>query len=154
MESTMNVQKVGARRGKWGWIILLVMSALFALSGLFYFFELPTMALDNIAEPVGLAVNIFQQGTPSSFDVITLITRNYAIGFCALGLFSLLVALEGYRHGTRWAWLTMWVLVAAIGAMGLNSLLIGGVYGATIGYLGVAAVALIGQLLAGRGLAS
>lgn len=154
METTMNVQTTGAKRGKLGWIILLAMSLLTLFSGLFFMIELPTMALSNIAEPAGLDESIFRQGAPSSFDVITLITRNYAIGFAALGLLALLVGLEGYRHGTRWAWLAMWVLVAAIAAMGINFLLIGGLYGATLGYLGMAALALIGQLLAGLGLAS
>lgn len=151
MEGSMNAHAVGTRSGKWGWIILLAVSTLMFLGGLFFLFELPMMALSNIAEPAGLAESAFQQGTPSSLDVITLIARNYAIGFAALGLLALLVGLEGYRHGTHWAWLAMWVLVAAIAAMGANFLLIGGVYGASVGYLALAVVALAGQLLAARG---
>ena len=39
--------------------------------------------------------------------------RGYGAGYAALGLMALLVALEGYRNGTRWAWMVMWVLVLA-----------------------------------------
>ena len=31
-----------------------------------------------------------------------------------MGLLALLVALEGYRNGSRWAWTTMWVLVTIV----------------------------------------
>ena len=109
--------------------------------------DLPNLALENISERTSLSPSDFQEGNPSAFDVITIITRQYAIGYMALGLMAFLVVLNGYRSGSRWAWITMWVVVAALIAIAANYMLIGGIAGAGIIYLGLAIVALVGQLL-------
>jgi hypothetical protein len=116
--------------------------------------ELPEMALENIAEHTSLEPDGFMVGSPSAFDVITLIARNHGTGYAALGFLSLLVALEGYQNGSRWAWTAMWVLVAAFTAMAVNfTLAAGRVYAPSFGITAIAAVALVGLLLARRGLA-
>jgi hypothetical protein len=99
-------------------------------------------------EPAG-----FMVGEPSAFDVITLVARGYATGYAVLGLLALLVAWEGYRKGTRWAWTASWVLVLAFAALAIDFVLAGGLSGGSVGYLIVAAMAVIGQLLAGTGIA-
>ena len=60
---------------------------------------------------------------------------------------SLLVALEGYRHGSRWAWYASWVLVITLIAIGI--LEIGSPFG--IGLFVMAAITIAGGLLARRG---
>lgn len=139
-----------SRTAKWGWGILLGMSALLTYAGLSWYFGLPQMALENIAEYASLEPGVFMQGKPSAFDIITLIARGYGAGYAALGLFALIIALEGYRHGTRWAWMAMWVLVAAYAALAFT--MSAEPFGLVIFFF--AAVALVGQLLARRGLAS
>jgi hypothetical protein len=67
-----------------------------------------------------------------------------------LGLVVLFVAWEGFRHGSHWAWRTTWVLVAVLAAVGAH-ILGNGEAGVGIYYLGLAAIALLGQVLAGRG---
>lgn len=135
-----------SRTAKIGWVILLALSALLVLAGIFWFIDLPNLAMENIAERTRLPSNEFRQGEVSAFDVITIITRQYATGYAALGLLAFLVALEGYRHGTRWAWIAMWVLVAAVAAIAVNYTLVGGL-AASLSYFAAAAVALVGQLL-------
>ena len=78
-------------------------SVLLMLAGLSWYFNLPQMLLENIAKFGNLETGNLMQGDPSAFDVITLITRGYGAGYTALGLLGLLVALEGYQNGTRWA---------------------------------------------------
>ena len=71
-----------------------------------------------------------------------------------LGLLALLVALEGYRNGTRWAWRMMWVPVAAFAALtGIFRLLTGESYALGFGVLSFAVITLVGLLLARKGLA-
>lgn len=140
------------RAAKWGWGILLVLSALLALAGVNWFMTLPDLALENIAERTSLEPAGFMIGEPSAFDVITGITRGYGAGYAALGLLALLVALEGYRHGTRWAWMAMWVLVAAYTALAaIFTLPARGVNAFGLVILAFAVVAVVGMLLARRG---
>lgn len=138
---------------KLGWGILLVISALhiFYIS---WFFSGPNIMLANIAERTSLDQSEFQQGSPSAFDVITLVARQFAIVNAALGLLALLVSWKGFRHGSRWAWRAMWVLVAALMAVAATFIMAGGVTPTALVFLSLGAVALVGQLLARRGLPS
>jgi hypothetical protein len=138
---------------KVGWGILLGMSAVLILAGLSWLFGLPQMALDNIAEYAGFDAGVFMQGAPSAFDVIAVIARGYGVGYAALGLMSLLVALEGYRNGSRWAWRVIWVLAAAFAALAGTFLLAGESYALSLGILFLAVITLLGLLLARKGLA-
>ena len=87
-----------------------------------------------------------------AFDVIALIARGYGVGYAALGLMSALIALEGYRNGTRWAWMIMWVLVLAYAAIAGIFLLAGETYTLSLGVLGIAVIAMVGLLLARKDL--
>ncbi len=136
---------------RWGWGILLALSALLVLHGATWFFQGPEVALANIAERTSLTAEAFRLGDVSAFAVITLITRNSSVYEVALGLMAFFVAWHGFGHGQRWAWNLTWVLVAALSALALAFVLAGGIGGASAGYLVVAALALAGQLLAGRG---
>ena len=137
---------------KVGWGILLGMSAVLILAGLGWLFALPQMALDNIAEYAGFDPSVFMQGVPSAFDVIAVIARGYGVGYAALGLMALLVALEGYRNGSRWAWRATWVLAAAFTALAGTFLLAGESYALSLGILFLAVLTLLGLLLARKGL--
>lgn len=148
-----NQEHSRTRSAKWGWGILLGMSALLTLAGISWLRGLPKMALDNIAEYAGLEPGVFIQGEPSAFDVIAVIARGYGAGYTALGLIALLVALEGYRNGTRWAWRVMWVLAAAFAALAGIFLLAGESYALSFGVLSLALITLVGLLLTRKGLA-
>jgi hypothetical protein len=97
-------------------------------------------------------VSEFRQAYPTVAAGIAQQARQVAIWFVAFGLLALGVAREGFRHRSRWAWKLTWILVAAPAAVGVN-VLAGGELGFGLGVLGMAAVALVGQLLAGRELA-
>lgn len=113
------------RIAKWGWSILLALSVILALNGItLYFFIADSHLMQT--------VSVMEIG---------------------LGLLALVVALEGFRHGSRWAWNATWVLVALLATVGFH-ILIGGQSGVSLWYLSLAAGALVGQLLAGRGLAN
>jgi hypothetical protein len=140
------------KTAKWGWGILLGMSALLILAGTGWYFSLPEMALESIADRTSLEPDGFMVGKPSAFDIITLIGRGYGAGYVALGLMALLVALEGYRNSSRWAWMTMWVLVLAYAAIAGTFLVSGETYALSFGILSFAVVTLVGLLLARKGL--
>jgi hypothetical protein len=153
MNMTTNQGTNQIRTAKWGWGILLGLSGLLILAGLGWYMSLPEMALENIAEYASLDPADLLQGNPSAFDIIALIARGYGAGFAALGLMALLVGLEGYRRGTRWAWAAMWVLVVGYAAIAGIFLLAGETYVLSLGILSIAGLALIGLLLARSGLA-
>jgi hypothetical protein len=137
------------KTAKWGWGILLGMSVLLILAGIGWYFGLPEMALENIAERTSLEPDGFMVGKPSAFDIITLIARGFGAGYTALGLMALLVALDGYRNSTRWSWMVMWVLLLAFAAIAGIFLLAGETYALSLGVLSLAAITLVGLLLAG-----
>ena len=141
-----------SRAAKWGWGMLIGVSALLMLAGLSWYFSLPQMLLENIVEYGNLETGDLTQGEPSSFDIITLIARGYGAGYVGLGLLGMLVGLEGYRNGTRWAWIAMWVMVSAYIAMA-GIFLLSGDYVPGLGCFVLAVVALVGMLLARNGLA-
>jgi hypothetical protein len=134
-----------------GWGILLVMSALLILAGIGWYFSLPEMALENIAERTILEPGDFMVG--GAFGIITLIARGYGAGYAVLGLMALLVALEGFRRGTRWAWVAMWVLALAYATIAGIFMLAGESYALSFGVLSFAIITLAGLLLAYRGVA-
>jgi len=150
MSSSTFEAKSQSRAARWGWGILLGVSALLILVGLNWYFGLPEMALENIAERTSLEPDGFMVGKPSAFDIITLIARGYGAGYVALGLMALLIALEGYRNGTRWAWRIMWVLVLAYTAIAGIFLLAGETYVLSFGVLAFAVIAVVGLLLSSK----
>jgi hypothetical protein len=110
------------RVARWGWGILVALGAMLALNGVMLYFVIAETAQVQTA-------SVLETG---------------------LGFLVLLVAWEGFRHGSHWAWRTTWVLVAVLAAVGLH-IVINGETGVGFYYLGLAAIALLGQVLAGRG---
>ncbi len=137
-----------SRTSKWGWGILIALSALLALNGVIWFFM--GGSLSTFEQDTGIPLSEFRQAYPTVADGIARQARQVAIWYGAFGLLALGVAREGFRHSSRWAWNATWVLVGAPAAAGVN-VLAGGELGLGLGMLGVAAVALVGQLLARRG---
>jgi hypothetical protein len=107
--------------GRWGWRILVVVSALLLLNG------------------VALYVIIVDTHTERTIGVL----------LAAFAALALAVAFEGLRHGSRWAWHASWVTVASLAAVGLHSLR-GDRMDLPVWYLSLSAIALAGQLMAGR----
>lgn len=130
-----------SRLAKLGWGILLGISTLLALNGVLWFFIGP--------QRVGVSLEEFGQVNPIIARQMATNARQVAIWFLAFGLLALLVTLEGWRHLSRWAWYATWILVALLGAIGV---LYRDGYGGVV--LVLAAIALVGQLLAGKGLSS
>ena len=71
-----------------------------------------------------------------------------------LGLLALIVALAGYCHGSRWAWYAMWTLIGTLASSSVWAFGGGGRLDIGGFYAGLAAVGLLGQLLAWRGSAA
>lgn len=107
-----------SRASRLGWGILLVLTGILGLNG------------------VGLYL-----------FVDTHVERTIGVLLMAFGALALTVALDGFRHGTRWAWQTTWLVPISLAAIGLHSLR-GDRADVPAFYLGLTAVALAGQLLA------
>jgi hypothetical protein len=147
--STMELQSDYGQTttAKLGWGILLIASMVLILGGLSWFGMLPQMMLENITEYTNLEPGVFMQGQPSAFDVITIVARGYGAGYAALGVMALLLALEGYRNGTRWAWMVLWVLVAVYIAIGGIFFMAGESQTLSLPILFIAVLAAVGLLL-------
>ena len=141
----INIQ---SRVGKVGWAILLVMSAALVYYSIFRFSSGPDLMLTNIAERTSLTPDDFKRGDPSAYTVITLIARQHAVGNAAWGVLTLLVARQGFRHGSRWAWRAAWVVVLNFLLVAGTFIMAGGLAPVSLGFLSVAGVTPVGQLLA------
>lgn len=148
----MNTQTNQSRTSKWGWGILLAISALLALNGvMLYFFS---ASPDVFEQDTGVPMSEVRQSYPTVVDQVVEEGQLISILLAAMGLTTLMVAWEGFRRRTQWAWNTLWVLVGMLAVAGLRSALLGGRPDIGGFYLALAAVTLVGQLLARRGLAS
>jgi hypothetical protein len=110
---------------RWGWAILT------GLSGLL------------IANGILLYLVIVQ--TPQE--------QTLAILLSGFGALALVVTVEGFRHGSAWAWNGTWVVVAVLATIALHFFRVGAQPEVAIFYLVLTSIALTGQLLArsGRG---
>ena len=133
--------KSQSRAAKWGWGILLVLSTLLILNGVTWFFTGPRLSW---IEELGI-LEEFRQAYPVIAENYATNARQVALWYMSFGLLALLVALEGFRNGSRWAWYATWVLVAALAAVGVLYLT-----GFGVVMLGLAVIALVAQLLARR----
>ena len=131
-----------------GWMILLVVSGLLVLNGVAWFFTGPNTSVSILAESIGVTPNEFEASYTQAALGVATTAHMVAIWFMAFGTLALLVALEGYRHGSRWAWHASWVLVAALIAVGI--LEIGSPFG--IALLLLAALTSAGGVMARQGL--
>ncbi|HEX6299771.1 MAG TPA: hypothetical protein VF148_04840 [Acidimicrobiia bacterium] len=132
---------------RWGWGILLAVTALLILNGLAWLFVGPDVEVDEMATALRMHASEFEQAHPAAVDFVARQTRQVAVWYIAFGLLALFVILAGSRRSARWAWKAGWVLFAAPAAVGLVQL-VGG--GASFAYamLALAGITLIGQLLA------
>lgn len=138
---TITEERNQSRLAKLGWGILLVTSALLALNGVLWFFFGP--------QQVGGSLEEFGPVNPTIARQMATNARQVAIWYLAFGLLALLVALEGLRRRSRRAWYATWILVPLLAAIGM---LYRDGFGVIL--LGLAVIALAGQLLAGRGFSS
>ncbi len=139
--TVMTTAKNQSRAAKVGWGILMVVSAMLLFNGVAWFFLGPE------AERADLSALEFSQLYPEIAGQMGKNAQQVAIWYMAFGSLALLVALEGFRNGSRWAWYALWVMIPAMAAVGM--LYVGG-FGA--GLLVLAVVALIGMFLAHKGL--
>lgn len=134
---------------KWGWGILIGVGILLALNGVaLYFISASPMTFEqdtgvSLAEVQAQYPTVAQQVVREGQIVATLLT--------VIGLMTGVAAFAGLREGSRWARLTVWVLLAMLVLFVIQFLIVGN--RADIGgtYLVLAVIVLVGQLLARRG---
>ena len=97
--SAVESTKRTSRGTQIAWWLLILLSALLFLAGVGWLVSLPEMMLENIAEYGNVELSALTNGNPSAFDIITLIARGYGLGFSAVGLLGVLLALAGKRNG-------------------------------------------------------
>lgn len=126
-----------------------MLSAFLVLNGVGLFFI--ESSLSAFEQDTGVPLSEFRQAYPTVANHIAREGQTISILLAGLGLLALVVSLGGLRHHSRWAWNAIWVLVGVLAGLGVRALVGGQPFGLIS--LFVAAVALVGQLLAGRGLA-
>lgn len=137
------------RTQRWGWGILIALSALLALNGVGLYFMSASPAI--FKQDTGVPMAEVRQAYPTVADQVVREGQNISLLLAGFGVMALVVALEGFRHASRWAWNATWVLVAWLVVGGLQALVIGGRLDIGGFYLAFAGVALVGQLLARQG---
>ena len=136
------------RAAKWGWGILLVVSALMALNGVTWFFMGPGISISYLEEGRDVPMEEFIQAYPAVEEHMTRNTRQVAVWYGAFGSMALIVSLEGFRRGTRWAWNATWLVVAAPIAIGLVYYTPGSELSFdNVGLFSFGGLSLVGQLL-------
>lgn len=149
MNKTSN--QVQSRAAKWGWGILIAVSALLAVNGVGLYFLSASPAI--FEQDTGVPMAEVSRAYPTVANQVVREGQNVSILLTCFGLLALVVAREGFRHGSRWAWNATWILVAWLMVGGFQSLVINGRLDIGGFYLAFATVSLVGQLLARRGLA-
>lgn len=146
----MSAQKESPDRkiARIGWGLSIAFSIIMIIAGLGWFFALPGMLLENIAEMANLDPAQFRVGDPSASDLIAMIAQGYGLGFSAVGIVSLILALAGFRSGARLAWNALWILAITFAGLAYTFLRIGENAILSLGVLSFAVLSLVGQLLA------
>jgi hypothetical protein len=140
-----------SRRAKIGWWILLFIVGLMILNGVSWFFAGPATTPANMAKAAGMPVEQFRASFGEIISYHARTTRQVAVWYAAFGAMSLVVCLEGLRHGSRWAWMATWLVMVPptlIGIVYADGIRIGGEAAVLLSFGGLA---LIGQLLAKPG---
>lgn len=142
----MSAQQNQSRASRWGWGLLLVISAFLVLNGAGWFFVGPSLA--TFEQDTGIALDAFRAAYPAAAELQALQARNTAILLMGLGLLALAAVLAGRRGEAEWARRSGWAFVATLLGVGLSELAAGAVFGLV--YLGLGLIALVGQVLARR----
>ena len=142
-------QRPRTRAQRWGWGIVIAVSAFMVLGGvgLYFLSASPTV----FEQDTGVPMAEVRQTYPTVVDQVVREGQNISILLAGFGLLALAVAVEGFRHGSPWAWNAAWVLVAWLVVGGLQALLIGGRPYIGGAYLALAVLTVAGQLLARGG---
>jgi lysylphosphatidylglycerol synthetase-like protein (DUF2156 family) len=140
-------EEVVSRTSKWGWGILVVLAILLVLNGVALYFI--SAWPSTFEQDTGVSMSEVRQTFPTVVDQVVRGGQTTSILLAGFGLLALVVAVEGFRHASRWAWNAMWILVAMMAVVGVRATVMGQVFG--LYYLVIGAVALVGQLLARRG---
>jgi hypothetical protein len=134
-----------------GWGILLGLSALLILNGVVWFFL--GGSLMPFEREVGVSLEELRQAYPTVVEYVATQARQLAIWFIVAGLLAVSVTRQGFEHHSRWAWRSGWILVGGLAAVAINALSLGEPpFGLLV--LALSAIGFIGQLLAGKELAS
>ena len=141
-------ESVQSRTSKWGWSILVLVSALILINGVALYFI--SASPSTFEQDTGVSMSEVRQTFPSVADHIVEQGKLISFLLAAFGLLALVVAIEGFRHGPRWAWSATWVLVAMLTGIFVLTLVVGGRLDIGGFYLSLAAIAFAGQLLARR----
>lgn len=141
-----------SRVARWGWGILLAVSALLALNGVALYFISASPA--TFEQDTGVPMTEVREAFPTVVDHVVREGRAISMMLASLGLLVLVVALEGFRRSSRWAWNAIWIFVGMLAVISIEFIVVGGRFDIGVFYLIMAAATLVGQLLARRGLAS
>lgn len=138
-----------SRTARWGWRILLVVSALFGLNGVAWFFFGPGDSVSEMAENMGLSAADLEATYPMAADAIVQQARRVAVYLAAIGTMGFVAASAGQRTGAKWGRNVTWILICTMLALFLVGLA-GGLGAFEVTLLFLAVIALTGHLLARR----
>lgn len=142
-EVPMDIGEAWARRG---WGLLLVVSVLLILNGVVWFFIGPRLSW--FQDATGVPLSTFRGQYPIVADHLASSARQVAIWNTAFGALALAGGLEGFRRASRSAWITCWIVVAALAVLAVNYLVAGENVAVLGMFFGGALLCAIGLLVA------
>lgn len=108
---------------KVGWTLLILVSGLLLLNGVVWFFIGPRIMW--FQDATGVPLSTFRGQYPVVADHLAASARQVAIWSTAFATLAVVIGVEGFRHGSRWAWLGGWVVVAFLALLAVNYLVAG-----------------------------
>lgn len=145
---TNNAALTQTRGARWGWALLLVVSALVVLNGVALFFISSSPA--TFEQDTGVAYQEVAAEFPTVAEQVQREGQTIATLLAAIGLMAAAASWSGFRNGGRWAWTVTGILLLLLTYFVLRFLLVDG--RADIGglYLVLGFLALVGQVLTSR----
>jgi hypothetical protein len=144
------IVRSNTRLHKWGWGILLILSAFMFVQGVAGYFIIKSPGI--LDQFIGAQMSEVRQSYPTVADQVVRQADNFSILSAGFGLLAFVMAWEGLRHNARWAWNAYWIVIGTLAAIAFNTLVRDGKLD-TLAFFYIV-VAVVGQLLAHRGLRS
>jgi hypothetical protein len=142
-------EQAQSRNAKWGWGILVAISAMLLLNGvaLYFISASPT----TFEQDTGVPMAEVRRAFPTVADQVVRGGQAVSILLAGFGLLALIAALSGYCYAPRWAWNATWAFTGTLAAFFIWAMIAGGRLDIGGFYLFLAAAALVGQVLARPG---
>ena len=132
---------------KYGWLVYLALGLLWLVVGIMQAF-FPDGLIDNEAQLVtDLSWSELQASKPMASELVRFTYGGLGLLKISWSLLVLVIALNGYRRGEKWAWYTLWLVPILLVSSALFNASWFGRVNEALQFIPITTVALVGLLL-------